>query len=325
MQQALGIAGLRQAAQNQASLDLDRRIQAETAGVLLNTANAVWYRKGIHVKPDFISCNRKFYQATIEGLDFNDPATVGVINSWVKKKTHGRIPGMVSGPIDPLIYLYLANAVYFKGKWSVPFEPKDTKEREFHLRNGGQKKLPMMFRGDDFAYRQGWGYQAVRLPYKDWNLNMYIFLPDTNSSPEKLLEIMNGENWQRRTVPGFSDRKGTLMLPRFKCEYGVDLKSPLRALGIKDAFVFHAADFSAMCDEPVFISEAQQKTFVEVNEEGTEAAAVTMMTIMASGEPMAPPKPFEMIVDRPFLVVIEHTQTRSILFMGIIFDPAGAD
>jgi serine protease inhibitor len=323
MRQALGIVGLSQPVQNEASLDLSRMVQAETTNVLLDTANAVWYRKGIDVKAEFISCNQEFYQATVEGLDFADPASAGIINSWVNEKTHGRIPGMISGPIRPTVLLYLANAVYFKGKWSIPFEPKDTKDREFHLRGGRVKKLPTMFQADNFWYRRGTGYQAVRLPYKDWTLGMYIFLPDTNSSPEKLLGIMNGDNWQRVTVPGFSDRKGTLVLPRFKFDYGVDLQPPLRALGIKSAFA-DKADFSALCKEPAFISEAQQKTFVEVNEEGTEAVAATMMTI-EMGIEMNPPKPFEMIVDRPFLFVIEHSETKSILFMGIIFDPAATN
>ena len=324
MRQTLGLAALSQPAQNQANLDLSGMIvAAETTNVLLNTANAVWYRKGIQVKPEFISCNQEFYQATVEGLDFDDPASAGIINSWVNEKTHGRIPGMISGPIRPTVLLYLANAVYFKGKWSIPFEPKDTKDRDFHLRGDRQRKLPMMFQDGNFSYRRGTGYQAVRLPYKDWSLGMYIFLPDTNSSPENLLRIINGDNWQRVTVPGFSDRKGKLVLPRFKFDYGVDLQQPLRALGIKSAFA-DKADFSALCKEPAFISEAQQKTFVEVNEEGTEAVAATMMTI-EMGIEMNPPKPFEMIVDRPFLFVIEHTESKSILFMGVVFDPSGAN
>ncbi len=322
LRQALGIAGLSQAAQNEANRDLSRSINSVTTNLVLNTANALWYRKGIPVKPEFIACNREFYQATVAGLNFDDPASVGVINSWVNEKTHGKIPGMVSGPIDPAIYLYLANAVYFKGQWMTPFEAKDTKDRDFHLRNGRQKKLPMMFQGGEFSYRRGTGYQAVRLPYEGWNLGMYVFLPDAGSSPEKLLAIMNGDNWQRVTVPGFSQREGTLVLPRFKFECGVDLKPPLRALGIKSAFS-QSANFSGLCGEPVFISEAMQATFVEVNEQGTEAAAATLMSIK-SGIELNPPKPFEMIVDRPFLVVIQDQESKTILFMGIIFDPASS-
>jgi serpin B len=150
---------------------------------------------------------------------------------------------------------------------------------------------------------------------------MYVFLPDADSSPEKLLAILNGNNWQRTTIPGFSEREGTLMLPRFKLEYDIDLKQPLRALGIKHAF--ERAEFSGMSDESLCISEVKQKTFVEVNEEGTEAAAATG-TMMAASSIVNLPKPFEMIVDRPFLFVIHYRDQSAgafLLFMGVVFDP----
>jgi serine protease inhibitor len=321
LQQVLGTTGLTLAAMNQANQNLSRAIQAGSSNVVLNSANAIWYRKGIPIRPDFIACNEQFYQAQVEGLEFNAPASVGIMNAWVNKMTHGRIPGIVSGPINPLTYLYLVNAVYFKGGWFIPFEAKATRERVFHLRGGQQKNLPMMTRTANFTYRRGTGYQAVRLPYKDWGLGMYVFLPDADSSPEKLLAIMNGDNWQRITLPGFSEKKGTLVLPRFKLEYGVDLKQPLRVLGLRQAF--EDADFSGISTAGGFIGEALQKTFVEVNEEGTEAAAAMAMTI-ASGIEENPPKPFEMIVDRPFLFVIHHSDREgagSILFMGVVFDP----
>jgi serpin B len=324
LQQVLGTTGLSLPEMNQANQNLSRAIQSGSSNVVLNSANAIWYRKGVSIKPEFISCNQQFYQAKVDGLDFNDPASVGIMNAWVNEMTRGRIPGIVSGPISPLTYLYLANAVYFKGGWFTPFEAKETKERMFHLRGGQQKKLPMMAKAGDFTYRRGTGYQAVRLPYKDWNLAMYVFLPDAGSSLEKLLAIMNGDNWQRITLPGFSEKKGTLVLPRFKLEYGVDLKKPLRALGLKHAF--DGADFSGMSSAPLFISEALQTTFVEVNEEGTEAAAATM-TVMTQGIEMNPPKPFEMIVDRPFLFVIHYFDPNtagSILFMGMVFDPGAS-
>jgi serine protease inhibitor len=321
LQQVLGTAGMTLTTMNQANQHLTRAITSGCSNVVLNSANAIWYRKGITVKPEFIAGNKQFYQAQVEGLDFNDPASVGIMNAWANEMTRGKIPSIVTGPISPLTFLYLANAVYFKGGWFTPFEAKETKERVFHLRGGQQKKLPMMARIADFSYRRVTGYQAVRLPYKDGDLAMYVFLPDADSSPERLLSIMNGDKWQRVTLPGFSGKKGTLVFPRFKLEYGVDLEKPLRALGLRHAF--EAADFSGMSSMPLFISETLQRTFVEVNEEGTEAAAVTVMGI-AGGIELNPPKPFEMIVDRPFLFVIHHFNrdgAGSILFMGVVFDP----
>jgi serine protease inhibitor len=322
LQQVLGTTGMTLAMVNQANQNLSQAINSGTSNVLLNSANAIWYRKGIPVRPEFIACNKQFYQAQVEGLNFDDPASVGIMNTWVNEMTHGRIPSIVAGPIEPLTYLYLVNAVYFKGGWFIPFEAKDTKERPFHLCGGQQAKVPMMTQIRDFSYRRGTGYQAVRLGYKDRELGMYVFLPDPDSSPEKLLAIMHGGNWERITLPGFSKRHGTLVLPRFRLEYGVDLKRPLRALGLRHAF--EGADFSGVSSVPGFISEALQKTFVEVNEEGTEAAAASMLAL-EKGEDMNPPKPFEMIVDRPFLFVIHHSDpdgSGSILFMGVVFDPS---
>ena len=176
----------------------------------------------------------------------------------------------------------------------------------------------MMEQTRKFTYRRGSGYQAVRLPYQGWDLGMYVFLPDAGSSPEKLIGIMNGDTWQRVTQPGFSEREGTVVLPRFKVEYGVELKEPLKALGMSAAF--GGADFSGISDRRLFISAVRQRAFIEVNEEGTEAAAVTMVPI-TSGIVTEPPKPFQMIVDRPFLFLIEDQQTRTILFMGVVNDP----
>jgi len=322
LRQALGIAGLEPPAQDAAHRDLSETITATTTNLILSTANAIWHRRGLALNPVFIAGNRDFYHATIEALDFRDPATVNHINSWVKRETHGKIPGIVSAPLDPTTSLYLANAVYFKGDWERPFEVEDTKDREFHLRGGMTKKLPMMFQSGRFSHRQGTGYQAVRLPYQGGSMGMYVFLPDADSSPEKLLAIMNGENWQRVTVPGFKSDKGTLGLPRLKLELTADLKPPLHALGIQSAFSPSTADFSALSGEPTFVSAVVQKSFVEINERGTEAAAVTAIEAMPTSVVLKPPTPFEMIVDRPFLFVIEHHRTRTILFMGIIFDPS---
>jgi serpin B len=178
-----------------------------------------------------------------------------------------------------------------------------------------------MWQHGHFNYQQGGGFQAVRLPYAGKRLQMYLFLPDTNSSPTKLLADFSGETWRDRILPQFHDTEGVLALPRFKLDYDVILNDLLRALGMRRAFAIDA-DFSAMVDEPLFVSEVKQKSFVEVNEEGTEAAAVT--TVWVTNSIMVkPPKPFEMIVDRPFLFVIADDSTKSILFMGVIYDPAG--
>jgi serpin B len=321
MQQVLGTMGLSSAAVNGANKDIAQSLNNGNTNIILTTANAIWYRQGAPVKPEFIARNQKFFGATVDALNFVDPHSVDIINAWANEKTHGKISRIADGMIDPIYTrLFLANAVYFKGKWAEPFDANDTKDRPFHLRGGSQKNVPMMTQTKTFTYRRGTGYQAVRLPHQGENLAMYVFLPDTNSSPEKLLDIINGDSWQKVTKPGFSEKEGTLVLPKFKLEYSVELKQPLQALGMKTAFNPTNADFSGIAPQ-LYISAARQKTFVEVKEEGTEAAVVTGMAPGTVGIEMPPPNPFKMIVDRPFLFLIEDKQTGTILFMGVMFDP----
>ena len=321
MQLVLETTGLSSDAVSEANKEIAQSLNSGNTNIILTTANAIWYRAGSPVKPEFIARNQQFFGATVAPLNFADPHSVDIINAWANEKTHGKISRIADGMIDSVYTrLFLANAVYFKGKWLEPFDAKDTKDRPFHLRGGSQKTIPMMTQTKTFTYRRGTGYQAVRLPYQDENLAMFVFLPDTNSSPEKLLGIMNGDTWQRVTKPGFSEKEGTVVLPKFKLEYSVELNQPLQALGMKTAFDPVGADFSGIAPG-LFISHARQKAFVEVKEEGTEAAAVTGMTLSEGMAPMPPPNPFEMIVDRPFLFLIEDKQTGTILFMGVMFDP----
>jgi serpin B len=326
MQKALGMgagtAGLSEPALNLANHEISQSLRANT-NVILEIANAIWCHQGAPIKPDFLACNRQFFDATVDSLNFADPHSVDVINDWASEKTHGRIPHLID-QLDPEDgRLFLANAVYFKDKWENPFEPSVTRNRPFYLHNGTKEIVQMMSRSYVFSYRHGTGYQALRLPYEGDNLAMYVFLPDANSSLEKLLSIMNGDTWRRITKPGFADEEGDLQLPKFKLDYTVDLTKPLPELGMKTAFDADKANFSGISPEPLYISGAVQKTFVEVKEDGTEAAAVTgLQAEVSAALPMPPPKHFEMIVDHPFLFLIEDNQTGTILFMGVIYDPS---
>jgi len=322
MQQVLGTTGLAQDSANAAVQRINQSLNKPDTNNILTIANAIWYQKGIPAKPSFVSCNQQFFGATVDALDFTNAHSVGVINSWASEKTHGKITHIADGMMSPPPDLFLANAVYFKGKWADPFDRGSTKDKAFHLRNGSQKQVPMMEKSRKFTYRRGAGYQAVRLPYEGWSLAMYVFLPDPGSSPEKLVGIMTGDKWESVTRPGFEDRDGTVVLPKFKLEYGVELEKPLKALGMNVAFnPFGAADFSGISSQPLYISAVRQRSFVEVNEEGTEATAVTGISAPMSSAPGNPPPPFKMVMDRPFLFLIEDEQTGTILFMGIIFDP----
>ena len=320
MQRVLKTAGLPAETLNAACKDLNQSLNSQP-NVILNLANAIWYKEGLHLKSGFVSVNKQFFQADLAGVDFTKPESAQTINRWADTSTRGKIKEVVQWPFPPLTRVILANAIYFKGKWDRPFDKQETKPHVFHLSASGEKQAPTMWQHGHFNYQQGDGFQAVRLPYAGGRLQMYLFLPDTNSSPAKLLADLNADAWRDKILPKYQDTEGMLALPRFKLNYDVILNDPLQALGMCQAFAVDA-DFSAMADEPLFVSEVKQKSFIEVNEEGTEAAAVTtvVMHSLAIREPM---KPFEMIVDRPFLFVIGDDQTKSILFMGVICDPAG--
>lgn len=320
MQRVLKTDGLEAADLNAACKSLNQSLDSQT-NVILNLADGIWYQKEFRLKPDFVADNKNFFQAELAGVDFGDPRSADTINDWADKKTRGKIQNLVQFPFNPIPQMILANAIYFKGKWAEPFDKNQTMPRDFHVANGETKQTPMMSQNKTFNCQEGDGFQAVRLPYAGDRLQMYLFLPTTNSSPQKLLADLNGKNWRDRILPQFRDREGFLMFPKFKINYDVELNQPLKSLGMKRAFDSENADFSAMADKPLFISEVKQKSFVEVNEEGTEAAAVTMVTMVGSGFPMRPLNFFEMIVDRSFLFVIADEQTQSILFMGIVNDP----
>ena len=326
MQKVLETAGLTREELNAASKAAGALLNSPDTNIILTTANALWYRQGAEIRPEFVAENLIFFTSTIKPLDFaNVPAAEAAINQWASDQTHGRITGIADGAISAETGFILANAIYFKGKWKDLFDPKLTKDRIFHPATGAGKKVPMMEMSNHFTYRQGSGYQVVRLPYTDGELGMYVFLPARGSSLTNLLNSMNGDNWWTMGIRGhrsaygplFGTSIGHLVLPKFKIGSDLKLNAPLKALGMKAAFDASKADFSGMFSEPLFISKVRQKTFMEAGEEGTEAGATTLVR-GTYGAPEAPPKPFEMIVDRPFLFAIVDARSEMILFMGVV-------
>jgi len=322
MTRVLGTTGLEARALHRAHKDLDQSVRSAQADVTLNIANAIWYSVGIELRPGFASLNQDSYGATLDALDFTDPRTGGVVNTWADKATHGRIKNIVAGRLPGDTKMLLANAIYFKGNWEQKFDPKATKPRAFHRADGGQRQVPMMEQSGKFEYQEGNGCQAVRLPYKGGRLGLYVLLPEAGSSVEKLLATLNPEVWQGKLLRQLQSREGKLVFPRFRLEYGAELKPPLEAMGMKLPFG-PAADFSGMSATPLYLSAVKHKSFVEVNEEGTEAAAVTV-AVMKATSLQRPSPPFEMVVDRPFLFVIADNVTKAILFVGVVYEPASA-
>ncbi|MGH7990192.1 MAG: serpin family protein, partial [Limisphaerales bacterium] len=254
MQRVLKTDGLPQAELNADCKKLNQSLKSQKE-VILDLADGIWYQKRFHLKPGFIADNKNYFQAELGPVDFTNPKSADIINNWAEKKTRGKIKNVVAFPFPPLTRMILANAIYFKGKWAEPFDRNLTKPRDFHLVGGETEQAPMMSRRKKFSYQENSGFQAVRLPYAGYRLQMYLFLPATNSSPQKLLADFNGENWQSDILDNFSEREGFLAFPKFKLDYDIVLNDSLKSLGMRQAFSPEAANFSAMADKRLFIDE----------------------------------------------------------------------
>ncbi|MFY9558312.1 MAG: serpin family protein [Blastocatellia bacterium] len=320
MARALEIEGLSHVELNTAYAQLKAALESSDPKVQLNIANSLWGKKGIAFNPDFIQRNKQFYGADVAALDFNDPSASQTINSWVTDKTKGKIDKIVDN-IDPQTILFLINAIYFKGKWTVEFDKAKTTDDIFTTGAGKQKRHPLMHQSDDYSYYEDKDFQAVSLPYGSGRISMYIFLPKSGSSLGGFQKNLTAAHWDT-WMKGFAHTKGEIALPRFKVEYEITLNDALKALGMGDAFDPQRANLTGIVQtsENVFISRVKHKTFAEVNEEGTEAAAVTSAEVSVTSA-MQPRKTFRMIVDHPFLCAIRDSKTGTLLFVGSISDP----
>lgn len=319
MTRALELQGLSLAEVNAANAQFKNALENADPQVKLEIANSLWARQGVQFQSEFVKANKEFYQAEVAELDFNQASAITTINGWVSKSTHGKIDKIVE-QINPDTLLFLINAIYFKGSWSEKFDAAKTRPEAFKLAGGKQKQHPLMAQSGRYSYFENDSFQAVALPYGNKRLNMYIFLPKAGSTLASFHQALNARNWAD-WMARFTQMKGDIRLPKFKVEYETTLKGALSAIGMGPAFD-ERADFSAMLKPPAtaFISEVRHKAFAEVNEEGTEAAAVTSIE-MRTTSLGPPPKTFQMVVDHPFFFAIRDNQTGAVLFMGSIGEP----
>ena len=321
MAEVLGIQGMTLEEANEGSATLLAALEEAGQGAQVEIANSLWGKKGLEFNKDFIERNKEFYDAEVKEINNAEE-----INKWVSEKTHGKIDKIVER-IDPLTILFLINALYFKGECSEKFDTELTEDKDFTLQDGSKKKAQLMQQSGEYKYLEDDGFQAVELPYGDEEkVSMYIFLPREDKDLKGFVEILGSENWEK-WMSGFSPREGDISIPRFKLEYEKKLVPTLEALGMGIAFT-EQADFEKMiskeklpAEEKVYISDVLQKTFVEVNEEGTEAAAVTKVEVAVTAAPPGPEERFEMVVDHPFFFAIRNNETDTLLFMGLIVDP----
>ncbi|MCX8014731.1 MAG: serpin family protein, partial [candidate division WOR-3 bacterium] len=271
-------------------------------------------------KKEFVNTNKKYYNAQLTVLDFANPKSTDIINQWVSKATDNKIRKIIEA-IGEDVVVFIINAIYFKGIWHNKFDKNQTAEQIFYTLDGEEKKQPMMRQKGTYNYLENDKFQAVSLPYTNHERSMYIFLPKKDSNIKEFLQKLSFENWQR-WQSAFRLHKGNITIPKFRLEYEKSLKPALSAIGMAIAFDDNRANFTKMASTQVkgniFIGDVKHKTYLEVNEQGTEAAAVTAVQIEVKAAPI---DEFTMIVDRPFFYAIVDNQTEAILFMGVVTEP----
>lgn len=317
---ALELQGIKIGEVNEFNQNIQKLLANGDTNVELNIANSLWARKDITLEKAFLNKVKEFYQAEISNLDFKDANAANTINAWVKQKTKNKIDKIVDR-IEPDSMLFLINAVYFKGKWEAPFEKALTKPQPFTLADGTKIQHPAMSRLGEYRYYDAPIFQAISLPYGSGRFSMEIFLPKPKSNLLGFQEQLTAKKWQEWSTK-FTRKEGLIQLPRFKVEYETSLKSALQSLGMAIAFDPDKADFRNLSNVSAFIGDVKHKTFVEVNEEGTEAAAVTSVEMKVTSAMPSEEPPFQMIVDRPFFFAISDRQTGTIIFMGAIKNPS---
>lgn len=292
-------------------LDLDPRVE-------FGLANSIWHRDDMLFEQAFLDINREYFNAEVTGLDFNDPSAADVINSWVSDATNGKIEEIVAKPIDSVLVMFLINAIYFKGTWTSQFDKSLTRDAEFTLPDGTQKQVETMFHKEAAEVRTYSDdlMRVVDLPYGGDAFSATILVPQSGVSTEDVIGALDGSRWEM-VIDGLAESARVVGMPKFTLEYEILLNDVLKALGMEVAFTPFVANFSKIRPEnDLYIDRVKHKTFVEVNEEGTEAAAATSV---GTGIDSAGPSPF--LVDRPFLFVIRERFSGAIIFMGKILDP----
>lgn len=301
---------------------LHKTLTSKSNQDIVTIANAMFNQEGFPIKEEFVKTNKENYQCGARSIDFsNTQNAADIINDWVNNRTKGLIPSllkpdMLNGGLTRLVAL---NSIYFKGLWKSRFQPENTKMRPFTTGEGNTTKVSMMSQLSVFniglaSTPQGLKYMVIELPYHGNSLSMLIVLPSEDVLLANVVPHINTATVQSWTKL-LHLSKIRLVIPMFTAEAEVDLQAPLSALGIKDIFDEGKADFRHLSSEPVYVSKALQKAKIEVNEDGTKAAAATTAILMARSSPRW------VVVDRPFLFLIRHNPTGTILFAGQINKP----
>lgn len=282
----------------------------------LDIANSIWYRQGFSALPSFLDMNQNYYNAEVSALDFNSPTASDQINDWVKSSTNNKIPSIID-EISADMVMYLINAIYFKGDWQEKFDPADTRQMPFTRSNGSDLQTDFMNIQEKFNIVQNADVQGIELPYGNGQFSMFVLRPTDNADLSGFIKKFDDSDFLASVYGGFSKRETNLFLPKFKFAYENTLNDELEKMGMGIAFT-DRADFTGIADESLMLSEVKQKAFIEVNEEGTEAAAVTGVGVSVTSMPIIQTLKF----DKPFFFFIRENNCGLILFTGAVNDPS---
>jgi serine protease inhibitor len=318
MQEVLELQGMDIQAINESYQSLIALLRDLDPKVEFAIANSIWYRTGLPVQQPFIDLNRTYFDAEVSALDFSDPSAAPTINRWVSENTNGRIEEIVENPIGRDLVMFLINAIYFKGDWTYQFDRSKTNQAPFRRVDGSTSTVDLMNSGQEMPLWLAYdgSNQIGELRYGGGPWRMTIVLPTAHDALPTVLDGLDEAQWNS-WMASLDSTDMSVMLPKFTMEYEASLEDVLRALGMGIAFEQGQADLSGIGGQPgeLFINQVKHKTFLEINEEGAEAAAATSVSI---GTVSLPPS---FRVDRPFFFVIREALSGSILFMGRIMDP----
>ena len=321
MTNALELSGLDINNLNRQYKNLIESLVSVDAGIVLNIANSMWIRASFmpEVNAGFIQKLQTYYSCPPNSLDFSSPEAVSTINAWIEKQTNGMIKNMIT-QIDDGIVMFLINALYFKGEWVNKFDPANTVPANFYGTDGAAKSVSMMSASNKLKYYDGPNFSAARLPYGRDKIAMYIFLPKAGTSVDAFISGLAADGVEKvvTDMASAGQRVVNVRMPKFKFEYGVKrLNEELKTLGMSIPFDPQKADFSNMARN-VYIQFVDHKAVIDVNEKGSEAAAVTIIGV---GVTSVPVDTADFFVERPFFFMIYDDRSQTVLFMGKVTDP----
>ena len=321
MQQTLGLNGLSNDEINMSYQNLMATFSSLDPGVKFDIANSIWYRNTFAVEDSFIDVDSTYFNARVSALDFSNAGAADVINSWVSDNTNNKITSIIQPPIDPATVMFLINALYFNGTWKYTFDSKYTKPGTFYLANGSTESDSMMVVHDTLDYFADQNLTAVELPYGRGDYSMLVLLPTGPASAMNTIGTLS-QSEVNSIISGLKPEDVQLTMPKFRLKYSTSLIKALSQMGMGIAFS-DGANFTRINSAGgLYISDVLHKTYIDVNEQGTEAAAVTVIgikTTVVIGQQSGP----KMVnVDRPFAFLIKENRDNTILFMGAVMQPS---